>query len=102
MNGQYILEGKIPKKIDDLHEWAKSFESQNRTVAKTNIGEILISTVFLGLDHQYGEGDPLLFETMVFGIDDDEYQERYSTWEQAEEGHNKAIEFVKSKIDFNN
>jgi hypothetical protein len=31
-------------------------------------GNIGISTVFLGLDHRhFGDGPPLLFETMVFG-----------------------------------
>src|SRR5262245_14898324 len=51
--------------------------------------EILISTVFLGLDHQWMDGPPLLFETMVFNGPCNEFQERYSTWKEAEEGHKK-------------
>lgn len=49
--------------------------------------EIEISTVFLGLDHGYGVGDPLLFETLVFGGPRHMSGDRYSTWEEAEAGH---------------
>ena len=43
---------------------------------------------FLGLDHSWVEGVVLLFETMIFSEDKDvdEYQERHSTWQEAEEG----------------
>jgi hypothetical protein len=51
-----------------------------------------VSTVFLGIDHQYGGGPPLLFETMAFGLpDDDEICERYSTEQQAREGHTAVV-----------
>ena len=53
-----------------------------------------VSTVFLGIDHNFGEGKPLLFETMVFGGKLDEETERYSTWEEAVEGHNHMVEKV--------
>jgi len=49
-----------------------------------------VSTVWLGLDHSFGYGPPLIFETMIFGpkgTSDDLYQYRYSTLEQAREGH---------------
>jgi hypothetical protein len=39
----------------------------DRTVAKTVIGPGHVSTVFLAMDHQWGEGLPLLFETVVLG-----------------------------------
>jgi len=54
--------------------------------------EIHVSTVFiLGINHAFGEGDPLLFETMIFEGPLNEYQVRYSTWEQAELGHKEAL-----------
>jgi hypothetical protein len=62
-------------------------ESQNRHVAKTKGPGCKISTVFLGLDHSFGEGKPLLFETMVFGGKFDQETNRYSTWDEAEAGH---------------
>jgi hypothetical protein len=48
-------------------EWAKMFEGADRNVAQTRTiyGERL-STVFLGMDHSYGDGPPLIFETMLF------------------------------------
>jgi hypothetical protein len=78
-------------------EW----DSRNRLasiVSQTTIeGAITfeVSTVFLGLNHRHGEGEPLIFETMIFPqeIDDGEldfYQERCSTWEQAVAQHERA------------
>ena len=73
--------------------WAKDFESAERVVAKTNVGALHVSTVFIGLNHQYGEGPPLVFETMVFDRDGHEAgpQRRYSTWEEAEAGHQEVV-----------
>ena len=71
----------------DLMTWAASFENSSRIVAQEVIGTAEISTVFLGLDHRFGEGPPILFETMVFGGPLDQEQERCSTWEEAEAMH---------------
>ncbi len=65
--GRYILHGKTAIPCDNLFAWAQWFEAADRLVAKTEVGDVRISTVFLGLDHNFGEGDPLLFETMIFG-----------------------------------
>ena len=104
----YILKDKKPVPIADLLEWAKAFGAMaGRRVAedfvrreKGNIvGKIHVSTVFLGIDHQWGDGPPLLFETMVFGdCALDESQERYSTWEEAEAGHRAWVERVKTCV----
>lgn len=51
---------------------------------------VRVSTVFLGLDHSFGAGPPVLWETMIFGGDHDEYQERYTSYEDAVEGHARA------------
>ncbi len=94
-SNKYILEGHTAIVCEDLMKWATWFESADRHVAKTDIGDIIVSTVFLGLDHSFGEGEPLLFETMIFGGNSDEEMQRYSTWEEAEKGHQNAIEKVK-------
>ena len=92
MNDKYILEGHkaVPA---DLMTWARWFEAagNDRIVAKTDIAHVNISTVFLGLDHNWGEGPPQIFETMIFGGPQDGWQERCSTWEQAEEMHKRGI-----------
>ena len=64
MSNHYRLEGhKVVK--TDLMTWVKMFEKADRVVSKPKPRSLL--NVFLGLDHQYGNGPPLLFETMVFG-----------------------------------
>ena len=94
----YILDGHTPIPTNDMDEWEGLLvNAQARTVAKTSIGNIEISTVFLGLDHNfYDGGPPLLFETMIFGGHLDQYQERCSTWEEAEQQHAKALAAVKN------
>lgn len=57
----------------------------------------LVSTVFLSLDHNHsGHGPPVLWETMIFGIempDGDEYdfQHRYRSVAEAVKGHARAV-----------
>lgn len=94
-SGYYILKGRkvIPA---SLMEWAILMKDDDmRQIALTTLGEVKISTVFLGLDHQFGDGPPILFETMVFGGRQDEYQRRYSTYDEAEQGHKGTINMLK-------
>ena len=94
MNDHYILRGKEVVKVD-LMEWATTLETMDRQVARDTLpGDVQVSTVFLGLDHSFGNGPPLLFETMVFGGDHDQEQERYTTWEEAEDGHKRIMQRV--------
>ncbi len=99
---KYILnDDKVPVVCDDLMKWGRwleeSYKNGKRRVAQTNIGKIRISTVFLGMDHSFSEtAPPLIFETMIFGTDDDqELQWRYSTWDEALKGHQNAVAAVK-------
>jgi hypothetical protein len=78
-------------------EWGTWFDQQeNRRVAHDVIGNTSISTVFLGLDHGFGQGLPVLWETMVFGGPLDEEQERYTSREAAETGHRLMVDRVKA------
>ena len=98
----YILDDKHTPILVSLEEWSSWINSADRCVKRDMIGDVRISTVFLsvdlqfflGLDRQYGDGQPLLFETMIFGGTDGGYCERCSTWEQAETMHAKALERV--------
>lgn len=94
-NKKYIL-GKNHELIEtDLMTWVEFFDDiNNRRVAKDIINGVKISTIFLGIDHNFGEGKPLLFETMIFGGKHDQYQERYPNWNEALAGHKKAVELV--------
>ena len=75
-----------------MDEWAERFKD-NR-VALEERGDVSVSTVWLGLDHQYGDGPPLIFETMIFGGEHDQDQWRYSTREGALAGHAAAVALV--------
>lgn len=91
----YILNGKEPVLEPDLMKFGKWFETADRVVKKTELPDCEVSTVFLGIDHRhFSDGPPILFETMIFGGEHNEYQERYSTWDEAEAGHQKAIEMI--------
>jgi hypothetical protein len=85
-------------------DWAVKFQNQKtRKVARDLLRDILISTVFLGLDHNFiGEGPPVLFETMAF----DEgkcngqsilYENRYCTWNEAETGHKIVVDIINNE-----
>ncbi|SRR5216683_5278951 len=100
MSDKYILDGHTPVPCDDLFEWGRWIEEhRDERIVKqdTLAGDVLVSTVFLGLDHSFGRGKPVLFETMIFGLDDDKYQRRYSTWGDALEGHAQALAFAKER-----
>jgi hypothetical protein len=63
--------------------------------------DVRVSTVFLGLDHSWNRTGLVLWETMIFGGDHDQnYQERYSSYEDAVEGHQNAIDFIQKKGKF--
>ncbi len=93
---KWKLDGKRVVRCDDMHEWAMWYQTANRRVAQTDIdGLFHVSTVFLGIDHGWGEGDPLFFETMVFSKNEtaeDHDCQRYFTWEEAEAGHQAVVE----------
>ena len=92
-------ENSEPVEIDILSSSYSSYkESQEKhTIQDENIGDCeIVSTTFLGLDHSYGVGDPVLFETMVFGGKLDQEQVRYTSWEDAKKGHKKMLEKVRA------
>ena len=95
MTDKYILVGHDAVPERSLMKWAKWFEKAERIVAKSNCGGVFVSTVFLGINHQFGEGLPLLFETMVFG---ENMMERYSTWDEAVNGHERMCQKVRKQL----
>lgn len=72
-------------------EWIKLWDPDaDRHVASTKEGDVWVSTVWLGIDHGFGRGPPIIFETMIFGGDRDGDQWRYSNLDDALEGHRRA------------
>lgn len=98
----YILSGQTPIETDweRFCEWFGKVGLDGRRVAVSELPQgYEVSTVFLGLDHAWGKGPPLIFETMVFGPDGDggEYR-RCSTWAQAVSQHDDAVSKWKRKL----
>jgi hypothetical protein len=101
MQGLYILKDRLAVPVETIEEWAAQLGSSGNMVAAEAIGPYVISTVFLGIDHNFGMGElPILFETMIFKDSAaEEYQERCGTWEEAIEMHERAVAHVMALID---
>ena len=88
MNAYILNDAGTPVLEPDMMKWALWFEAANRMIDVTELPDgVTVSTVFLGSDHAFGGGEPLLFETMIFGGALDEMQCRYATRQAAIAGH---------------
>ena len=92
----YVLKDRVPVLATSALEGAAFMKNiEARIVRQTENKKMLISTVFLGLDHNHsGVGDPILFETMIFIDGEEQYCNRCSTWKQAEEMHKDALQWA--------
>jgi len=104
----YILdESGEPQGTNNALVWAEWFERRpDRVVLQTVIrrGRVMeetlarrrrgvaISTVFLGLDHAFLGGPPVLWESMIFGGPFDGECDRYTSKLAALEGHVAMVE----------
>ena len=95
---KYVLNGNGDAVVEpDRFRWAEWLEGADRKIGNDYIGEVHVSTVFLGIDHAFGEGPPVLWETMIFGGPHNDYQERYTSREDAIAGHAKALRIVRGE-----
>ena len=89
--------GFRPAEFQEFGEWYESrgmrpFTEGGHIVQCDELpGNVVVSTVFLGIDHCMTGGPPVLFETMIFGGVHADYQERYTTYADALEGHARAL-----------
>lgn len=94
--GLYILDDQGKPVVEpDAVAWSKWFETvENRRIVVSSVGTLWISTVFFGMDHHcgLGNGTPLFYETMVFGLPDgEEMMCRYPTRAEALAGHAEIV-----------
>lgn len=93
---EYKLINRIAVPVTDDQDTEELFGVDGeflRRVGLTRVGKCEVSTVFLGLDHNWcRSGPPILFETMIFGDQEREEQRRCSTWEQAEKQHREVVD----------
>lgn len=115
--GKYILDANgEPVPCTDLLEWARWFETshEERIIRRDMTPFHIVSTVFLGLDHNWRTGElPVLFETMVFQrvqeittvfgrrrktvLGDETDMDRYSTRAEAVAGHERLLAEVRQR-----
>lgn len=92
---EVLPEGEYPK----LGEFSES----TKHVGNSFVGDQRISTVFLHFDHGLNFGNPeepyppVLFESMIFGGSNNEYQRRYHTYDEALEGHNNLVKALEEE-----
>lgn len=101
MTKRYILNDKgDPIEEPNLLTWGKWFEVADRHIASDEIEDVKVSTVFLGIDHSFETGNhkPVLFETMVFNGEHDQYQERYTNKVAALAGHDRAAAMIRESM----
>jgi hypothetical protein len=84
-----------------LEEWSIRFEDMDyQRIAFTDLpGNRHVSTVWLGLDHSFGERLPLIFESMAFQETGTPVREeldckRYSTEAEARTGHEAMVQHL--------
>jgi hypothetical protein len=78
-------------------EWAAM--ADQKRVAEAWVGQLWVSTVWLGLNHSYApDGPPIIFETMVFPRWDfaDLFSRRYATEAEALAGHREAVAWART------
>lgn len=97
----YKLVGHEPVPCEDVLEWAAWFETADRTVAYTEVGPFVVSTIFLALVVEASfRRPPRLFETIVVDVTcgaGDEI-ERTETWADAEACHAAMVAKCRDKV----
>lgn len=90
---RYILDASgTPVPEPDTAKWLKWFENNPEHIACDSRGTVIVSTIFLGIDANYGNaGPPILWETMVFGGKYDQFQVRYASRSDALAGHDRFM-----------
>ena len=95
----YILSADnqpVAVSVTEAAQWMED-NPERKAVKQDHVDDIFVSTVFLGLDHSWSNKGLILWETMIFGGINDQYQERYNSHEDALEGHQRAINLIKQE-----
>lgn len=91
MSGFYDREGR-PITLERFIALRSADPGYKRVAADDIDEDIWVSTVWLGIDHDFtGRGPPVIFETMIFGGPYDGEQWRYCTEGEAFGGHVRIV-----------
>lgn len=89
--------GNLKFNFTEPGEDGYAMKSDYARIGSDTVGDAWVSTVWLGMDHGFWmdrneEYKPVIFETMVFGGEHDQWQARYCTEEEAIAGHRMAVD----------
>ena len=89
-----------------MHQWAEKFQDEDYThIARDVIGPvepldpaplIIVSTFWLGVNPNWRNDEPLIYETLITGGGYDATGMRYATEEQAREGHRRVVDELRA------
>lgn len=99
MSRYYVLDDRGEPLPVDLKTWAIWFDCGIRRIGLDGFGLTTVSTVFLGLDHAWAGGPPVLWETCVFQAPDGhDHVRRYTSRAEAEEGHKEVLKEIRTLV----
>lgn len=91
----YILRGHKIETVPNAETWGAWMASNDVHLAVDMVGDVKVSTVFLGVDASAGlEAEPVLFETMVCGGKYDGFQARECSALMALAAHKATVKMV--------
>ena len=77
-------------------EWSRLLAGDRHVALTQAAAGVEVSTVYLGLDHNFGlGGPPIIYETLVFGGELDGEQDRYPNRHAALAGHDQMVAKVR-------
>jgi hypothetical protein len=89
-----------------MRQWAEKCEDEDYThIARDVIGPdepldpaplITVSTFWLGVNHNWRNDEPLIYETLIIGGGYDATGMRYPTEQQAHEGHRRVVDELRA------
>jgi hypothetical protein len=89
-----------------MRQWAEKFEDEGYThIARDVIGPdepldpaplITVSTFWLGVNHNWRDDEPLIYETLIIGGGYEATGMRYPTEKQAREGHRRVVDELRA------
>jgi hypothetical protein len=89
-----------------MHQWAQKVEDENYThIARDVIGPdepldpaplITVSTLWRGVNANWRNDEPLIYETLITGGGHDATGMRYATEKQAREGHRRVVDELRA------
>ena len=90
-----------------MHEWAEKFRDEDYThLARDVIGPdepldpaplITVLTFWLGVNPNWRNEEPLIYETLIIGGEYDATGMRYATEQQAREGHRRVVDQLRAR-----